>query len=148
MTRASSDALVDVLVVGAGAAGMMAAIEAGRRGRRVRVVDHADRPGEKIRISGGGRCNFTNRDTTPAQFLSDNPHFCRSALSRYTPQDFIALRKAKAAEIVSTQTALALAGTESPEMLPALVANHAEDRGVEARLTKLLTTICGAIPVV
>jgi ferritin-like metal-binding protein YciE len=59
-----------------------------------------------------------------------------------------ALRKAKAAEIVSTQTALALAGTESPEMLPALVANHAEDRGVEARLTKLLTTICGAIPVV
>lgn len=81
----------DVIVLGAGAAGMMCAAVAGKRGRSVLVVDHADAPGEKIRISGGGRCNFTNRFVTPAQFLSANPHFCISALSRYTPQDFIAL---------------------------------------------------------
>ena len=69
----------------------MCAITAARRGRKVLLLDHAESIGEKIRISGGGRCNFTNRDATPAQFLSDNPHFCRSALSRYTPQDFIGL---------------------------------------------------------
>ncbi|ASE39088.1 NAD(P)/FAD-dependent oxidoreductase [Brevundimonas vesicularis] len=89
MTRASSDALVDVLVVGAGAAGMMATIEAARRGRRVRVVDHADRPGEKIRISGGGRCNFTNLGCGPANFLGENPRFATSALRRYTQHDFV-----------------------------------------------------------
>jgi predicted Rossmann fold flavoprotein len=81
----------DVVVVGAGAAGMMCAIEAGKRGRRVLVVDHARAAGEKIRISGGGRCNFTNRHTRPEAFLSQNPRFCISALSRYTPADFIAL---------------------------------------------------------
>jgi predicted Rossmann fold flavoprotein len=81
----------DVLVIGAGAAGMMCAIEAGKRGRRVTVLDHAGAAGEKIRISGGGRCNFTNIHSTPAHFLSNNPHFCKSALSRYTPRDFIAL---------------------------------------------------------
>ena len=81
----------DVLVIGAGAAGLMCAIEAGRRGRRVLVVDHARAPGEKIRISGGGRCNFTNTRTAPAAFLSENPRFCISALSRYSPADFIAL---------------------------------------------------------
>ena len=81
----------DVIVIGAGAAGMMCAAVAGARGRSVLVVDHAATPGEKIRISGGGRCNFTNRSVTPAQFLSDNPRFCISALSRYTPRDFIAL---------------------------------------------------------
>ncbi|HTO31094.1 MAG TPA: NAD(P)/FAD-dependent oxidoreductase [Pararhizobium sp.] len=81
----------DVVILGAGAAGMMAAIEAGRRGRRVVVLDHAKAPGEKIRISGGGRCNFTNIHAGPKNFLSANPHFCKSALARYTPQDFIAL---------------------------------------------------------
>ncbi len=80
----------DVLVIGAGAAGLMSAIEAGRRGRRVVVIDHADKPAEKIRISGGGRCNFTNLNVTPKQFLSQNPHFCVSALKRYTQHDFIA----------------------------------------------------------
>jgi predicted Rossmann fold flavoprotein len=81
----------DVLVIGAGAAGMMCAIEAGKRGRSVLVVDHAKAPGEKIRISGGGRCNFTNTGAGPANFLSANPKFCVSALRRYTPRDFIAL---------------------------------------------------------
>lgn len=81
----------DVVVIGAGAAGMMCAAEAGRRGRKVLVLESAKAPGEKIRISGGGRCNFTNRQASPAQFLSANPHFCISAFSRYTQQDFIAL---------------------------------------------------------
>lgn len=79
----------DVVIIGAGAAGMMCAIEAGRRGRRVLVIDHARAPGEKIRISGGGRCNFTNIHTGPKNFLSANPHFCKSALARYTPRDFL-----------------------------------------------------------
>ncbi|MER8747315.1 NAD(P)/FAD-dependent oxidoreductase [Mesorhizobium sp. M1004] len=81
----------DVVVIGAGAAGMMCAIEAGKRGRSVLVLDHAAKPGEKIRISGGGRCNFTNIHTSPKNFISGNPHFCISALSRYTQGDFIAL---------------------------------------------------------
>ena len=81
----------DVVVIGAGAAGMMCAIEAGKRGRSVLLLDHAAKLAEKIRISGGGRCNFTNRHTRPENFLSHNPHFCRSALARFTPQDFIVL---------------------------------------------------------
>ena len=81
----------DVIVLGAGAAGMMCAAVAGRRGRRVLLVEHAARLGEKIRVSGGGRCNFTNLHCRPEAFLSRNPHFCRSALARYTPRDFTAL---------------------------------------------------------
>ncbi|HEV2538811.1 MAG TPA: NAD(P)/FAD-dependent oxidoreductase [Frateuria sp.] len=81
----------DVLVIGAGAAGLMCAITAGRRGRRVLVLDHANKPGKKILMSGGGRCNFTNLGVTPANYLSANPHFAKSALARYTPADFIAL---------------------------------------------------------
>jgi predicted Rossmann fold flavoprotein len=81
----------DAVILGAGAAGLFCAGMAGQRGLRVLVIDHAEKLAEKIRISGGGRCNFTNVHTTPAQFLSDNPHFCRSALARYTPADFIAL---------------------------------------------------------
>jgi predicted Rossmann fold flavoprotein len=84
----------DVVVIGAGAAGMMCAIEAGKRGRRVLVLDHAKAAGEKIRISGGGRCNFTNVRTAPENFLSQNPRFCISALRRYRPQDFVALIEA------------------------------------------------------
>ncbi|HEX7953372.1 MAG TPA: NAD(P)/FAD-dependent oxidoreductase [Burkholderiales bacterium] len=81
----------DVVIIGAGAAGMMCAIEAGKRGRSVLLLDHAHKLGEKIRISGGGRCNFTNVGTRAEHFLSANPDFCRSALARYTPRDFIAL---------------------------------------------------------
>jgi predicted Rossmann fold flavoprotein len=84
----------DVIILGAGAAGLMCAIAAGRRGRRVLLLDHAPQAGAKILISGGGRCNFTNTGTVPERFLSDNPHFCRSALSRYRPADFIALVQA------------------------------------------------------
>src|SRR5438045_6073191 len=81
----------DVAIIGAGAAGMMCAATAGQRGRRVVLIDHYAKVGEKIRISGGGRCNFTNLHATHADFLSANPDFCRSALARYTPADFIAL---------------------------------------------------------
>ena len=81
----------DVIIIGAGAAGMMCAAEAGKRGKTVLLIDHYHKLGEKIRISGGGRCNFTNIHTRPESFLSNNPHFCRSALARYTPQDFIRL---------------------------------------------------------
>jgi predicted Rossmann fold flavoprotein len=81
----------DALILGGGAAGLMCAAEAGKRGRRVAVIEHADRPGKKILISGGGRCNFTNTHCQPEHFLSANPHFVKSALARYTPADFIAL---------------------------------------------------------
>ena len=82
---------VDALVIGAGAAGMMAAAEAGRRGRRVALLDHWPRIGERIRVSGGGRCNFTNRQAGADHYLSRNPRFCRSALSRFPPALFVAL---------------------------------------------------------
>src|ERR1700755_631647 len=81
----------DAIVLGGGAAGLMCAIEAGKRGRRVAVLERADRIGKKILISGGGRCNFTNLHCRPENFISANPHFCKSALARYTPDDFIAL---------------------------------------------------------
>ncbi|MGM9514408.1 NAD(P)/FAD-dependent oxidoreductase [Roseateles sp. DB2] len=81
----------DLLIIGAGAAGLFCAAQAGQLGLRPLLIDHAPRLAEKIRISGGGRCNFTNREAGPGNYLSENPHFCRSALARYTPQDFIAL---------------------------------------------------------
>src|SRR3984885_12977561 len=81
----------DALVLGGGAGGLMCAIEAGKRGRRVAVIEHADRLGKKILISGGGRCNFTNIHCRPENFISANPHFAKSALARHTPSDFIAL---------------------------------------------------------
>jgi predicted Rossmann fold flavoprotein len=81
----------DAIVLGAGAAGLMCALVAGQRGRRVLLLEHLDQPGAKILISGGGRCNFTNLDAGPERFLSANPHFCKSALARYTQHDFIAM---------------------------------------------------------
>jgi len=88
---AAGAARFDVAVIGAGAAGMMAAATAGQRGRSVVLIDHYKELGEKIRISGGGRCNFTNLHATHRDFLSRNPDFCRSALARFTPRDFIAI---------------------------------------------------------
>jgi len=91
MTGHPGSNALDVVVLGAGAAGLMCAAVAGARGKRVLVLEQGRQPAEKIRISGGGRCNFTNLHTSPANFLSDNPSFCRSALSGYTQLDFIAL---------------------------------------------------------
>jgi predicted Rossmann fold flavoprotein len=85
--------LFDVIIIGAGAAGLMCAATASARGRKVLLVDHAKTVGEKIRISGGGRCNFTNLNVSPKNFISNNPYFCVSALQRFTPQDFITLVK-------------------------------------------------------
>src|SRR3954462_6504927 len=81
----------DAIALGAGGAGLMCASVAGQRGRRVLLIDHAERVGKKILISGGGRCNFTNIHAAPDRFLSANPHFAKSALGRYRPEDFIAL---------------------------------------------------------
>jgi len=81
----------DVTVIGAGAAGLLCAIEAGKHGRRGLVLEHANRVGKKIAISGGGRCNFTNIYSNPDNFTSSNPHFCKSALARYTPANFVPL---------------------------------------------------------
>ena len=83
----------DVVIIGAGAAGLMCAIEAGKRGRAVLILEHTDKIAEKIRISGGGRCNFTNLDVKPENYISNNPHFAVSALKRYTQFDFIELVK-------------------------------------------------------
>ena len=85
--------LYDAIVIGGGAAGLFCAIEAGKRRKRVLVIEHNAEVGRKILISGGGRCNFTNRDVRPENFISANPHFCKSALSRYTPQDLTELVK-------------------------------------------------------
>ena len=81
----------DVIIIGSGAAGMMCAATAGQRGRKVLIIDHASKLAEKTRISGGGRCNFTNLDVKPSNYVSHNPHFCRSALARFTANDFLAL---------------------------------------------------------
>ena len=80
--------IIDTLIVGAGAAGLFCGAQVAKAGKSVRVIDHAKKPAEKIRISGGGRCNFTNMHTQASNFLSDNPHFAKSALARYTPWDF------------------------------------------------------------
>lgn len=86
-----SQNLFDVIIIGAGAAGLMCGAEAGKRGRNVLILEHAEKPGKKILISGGGRCNFTNLYISPDKYISENPHFCKSALSRYTQYDFISL---------------------------------------------------------
>ncbi len=124
---------VDVLIVGAGAAGMMCAIEAGRRGRSVLIVDHAQAPGEKIRISGGGRCNFTNLDTRPEAFLSRNPRYCISALKRFTQRDFIA--RVDAAGIAWHEKTLGqLFCDGSAKQIIAMLTDAMAEAGVELRL--------------
>ena len=90
-SQPAAPSIFDVIIIGAGAAGLMCAAVAGQRGRRVLVLDHANKVGKKILMSGGGRCNFTNLYTTPEHFFSANPHFCKSALKRYTPYDFLAM---------------------------------------------------------
>ncbi|MDQ3510508.1 MAG: NAD(P)/FAD-dependent oxidoreductase [Pseudomonadota bacterium] len=89
MSLADSSRVLDALIIGGGAAGLMCAIAAGRRGKRVLVIEHANRVGKKILMSGGGRCNFTNTGTSPGNFISANRHFCKSALARFTPADFV-----------------------------------------------------------
>jgi predicted Rossmann fold flavoprotein len=130
----------DVLVVGAGAAGMMCAIEAGRRGRRVLVVDHAAKPGEKIRISGGGRCNFTNTGTSVANFLGENPRFAASALKRFTQQDFIA-RVDKAGIAWHEKTLGQLFCDDSAKLIVRMLTDAMREAGVQLKLSTGLDRI-------
>jgi predicted Rossmann fold flavoprotein len=130
----------DVLIIGAGAAGLMAAIRSGQRGRRVLLLDHAEAPGKKILISGGGRCNFTNRDIRPERFLSANPAFARSALSRYTARDFLALiEKHRIAWHEKTLGQLFCDG--SARQVVAMLLAEAQAVGVELRLETRVTDI-------
>jgi len=124
---------VDVLVIGGGAAGLMAAFTAGRRGRRVRVIEHANRCGKKILMSGGGRCNFTNTGTTPANFLSANPHFCKSALARYTPAHFIAMVERHRIDYHEKELGQLFCDDSSKQIVAMLLAECA-DAGVEVRI--------------
>ena len=123
---------VDVVVIGGGAAGLMTAFTAGRRGRRVRVIEHANRCGKKILMSGGGRCNFTNTGTTPANFLSANPHFCKSALARYTPAQFIAMVERHGIAYHEKELGQLFCDDSSKQIVAMLLAECAE-AGVDVR---------------
>ncbi len=116
----------DVLVIGGGAAGLMCALTAGRRGRRVRVIEHANRCGKKILMSGGGRCNFTNTGTTPANFLSANPHFCKSALARFRPEHFIAMVEAHGIAYHEKELGQLFCDDSSKQIVAMLLAECAE----------------------
>ena len=122
----------DAIVIGGGAAGLFCAIEAGKRGRKVLVVEHSERIGKKIAISGGGRCNFTNLYTTPDSFLSANPHFCKSALARYTPQDFIALVEKHGIAYHEKKLGQLFCNGSSQQIIDMLL-NECSDSGVEIR---------------
>ncbi|MCF4099961.1 NAD(P)/FAD-dependent oxidoreductase [Maritalea mediterranea] len=124
---------VDVLIIGAGAAGMLAAAEAGKRGRRVLLVDHAKKAGDKIRISGGGRCNFTNVNTSFKQFLSENPRFAISPLKRFSAQDFIG--RVRQRQIAFHEKTLGqLFCDESAQLIIDMLLDDLRDAGVELRL--------------
>jgi len=131
---------VDVLIIGAGAAGMMCAIEAGKRGRAVLIIDHAAVPGEKIRISGGGRCNFTNLHAAPQNYISANRHFCVSALRRYTQQDFIALIDRHGISWHEKTLGQLFCNGSSRQIIDLLV-NEMNQAGVELRLRSFASAI-------
>lgn len=124
----------NVIIIGAGAAGLMGAIEAGKRGRSVLVIEHADAIGKKILISGGGRCNFTNMYTTPENFISENPHFCKSALARYTPADFIALVEKHNIPYYEKKLGQ-LFCTDSSRRITAMLESECQKAGVEIALS-------------
>jgi len=130
----------DTLVLGAGAAGMMCAIHAAARGGRVLVIDHAKKPGEKIRISGGGRCNFTNINTTPQNFISGNPHFAKSALKRYTQHDFITLVQQHGIAFHEKTLGQLFCDGSATEVIDMLLAEMAK-AGVELRLETSVDTV-------
>ena len=130
----------DAIIIGAGAAGLMCAIEAGKRGRKTLLLDHAKSVGEKIRISGGGRCNFTNIHTSPANYISSNPRFCMSALARYTPADFIKLvEKHHIAYHEKTLGQLFCDG--SSKQIIAMLLAECEAAGVEITLNQAVHTV-------
>lgn len=131
---------VDVIIIGAGAAGLMCAIEAGKRQRKVIVLDHANKPGKKILMSGGGRCNFTNYHVHPDNFISHNPHFCKSALSRYTQWDFIDLVKQYSIPYHEKTLGQLFCDNKSKDILDMLLDQCAQV-GAEIRLNTKIETL-------
>ncbi len=123
----------DVIIIGGGAAGLFCAIEAGKRGRKTLVIEHNAQVGRKIIISGGGRCNFTNADTSPENFISANPHFCKSALARYTPRDFIELVKKHKIDFYEKKLGQ-LFCRESSRQIVEMLLKECEKAGVEFQL--------------
>lgn len=128
----------DLIVIGAGAAGLMCAITAAKRGRRVLVLERSNKPGKKILMSGGGRCNFTNLHSSPKNFLSANPHFCKSALSRYTQWDFIAWVEQHGIEYFEKETVNGLSGQlfcrQSAKLIVVMLISECQQAGVEILL--------------
>ena len=123
----------DVIIIGAGAAGLMCALTAAQRGRRVQLLDHANKPGKKILMSGGGRCNFTNLYSEPANFLSQNPHFCKSALARYTQWDFIGLVAKHAVPYHEKKLGQLFCDNKSSDILDMLLA-ECDSAGAQLRM--------------
>ncbi|UFH49607.1 NAD(P)/FAD-dependent oxidoreductase [Pseudomonas sp. KNUC1026] len=130
----------DVVVIGAGAAGLMCAAQAGYRGRKVSLLDHANKPGKKILMSGGGRCNFTNLHTEPANFLSQNPHFCKSALARYTQWDFIELVQRHGVEYHEKKLGQLFCDNKANDILQVLL-TECEWAGVELHMSTSIERI-------
>ncbi|MGC7840120.1 NAD(P)/FAD-dependent oxidoreductase [Pseudomonas wayambapalatensis] len=130
----------DVIILGAGAAGLMCAQLSARRGRRVLLLDHANKPGKKILMSGGGRCNFTNMYTEPANFLSQNPHFCKSALARYTQWDFIELVAKHGVPYHEKKLGQLFCDNKSSDILDMLLA-ECDDAGAELRMNTSIEQI-------
>nr|WP_199869018.1 NAD(P)/FAD-dependent oxidoreductase [Pseudomonas sp. CFBP 13719] len=129
-----------VIIIGAGAAGLMCALSAAQRGREVLLIDHANKPGKKILMSGGGRCNFTNMYTEPANFLSQNPHFCKSALARYTQWDFIALVAKHEVPYHEKKLGQLFCDNKSSDILGLLLA-ECDSAGVELRMDTSVQSI-------
>ncbi|MGM0833112.1 NAD(P)/FAD-dependent oxidoreductase [Halomonas qinghailakensis] len=130
----------DVVVIGAGAAGLMCAAQAGYSGRRVLVVDHANKPGKKILMSGGGRCNFTNLDTTPQHFYSSNPYFCISALKRYRPEHFVSLVERHGVEYVEKAPGQLFCENSAKEIVRVLL-TECEWAGVKVSLSTSISKV-------
>src|SRR4051812_12151610 len=130
----------DVVLIGGGAAGLFCAAEAGKRGRKTLVLEHSPSVGRKIAISGGGRCNFTNTGTTPENFLSANPHFCKSALARYTPDDFIALVEKYSIAYYEKKDGQ-LFCKESAQQIIQMLLRECADAGVEVRCGVTVTDL-------
>lgn len=130
----------NTIIIGAGAAGLMCAIEAGKRGRKVLVLEHAEKIGKKILISGGGRCNFTNLDVKPENFISNNPHFCKSALARYTPQDFISLVENYGIKYHEKKLGQLFCDGSAKEIVQ-MLQNECDDAGVEIKVNCTIDNI-------
>jgi predicted Rossmann fold flavoprotein len=136
----------DVLVIGGGAAGLFCAIEAGKRGRSVVVLEHAERIGKKIAISGGGRCNFTNLNTRPENLISANPHFAKSALARYTPFDFIALVEKHGIAYHEKKLGQLFCDDSSSSIIEMLL-SEARAAGVDIRCSSTVRSVSRSVPV-